>query len=289
MILRRKLNSDDLILMYLAMKIINGYENIITEDELIEFLTYFNNRKELFDYNINYNNLIEHLLSKKKRLWGNESKIQFKDNKIFATYDFANKDIKETEIACLSDNEIYEIKNIISLYLNKLDKRKINFNINVDDNIKKTSDEFSGLMCKTIWNSYVNRYINVGKWPVQCQDINKYLLDTDLAIIINLPSIKRELILFYFEFSKRLSILIASNNNLILSNDSNYFLSYSNYLLCTSGFNELLNYVKNKKIKLELKDKREDELINNNSIINNLVTDNELKKLVKNLNRGRID
>ncbi len=284
MILRRKLNSDDLILFYLAMKLKNELNNIITEEELVNFLTYFNNKKTLFDFNTNYEYLIEHLLLRKKRLWGTNSKLIVNNNGVSATYSFNTKDIKETEIACLSDTEISEIKDIINLYLNKFDKRKLNLDIVIDDNIKRISDEFSALMCKTIWSNYISLFVSKRKWPIQCQDLNKYLFDMDLAQIIDLPSIKDDLLSFYKEFSKRLGVLMTTNEEIILNNDSNYFLAYSNYLLCINGFDKLLKHTNNKKIKMEIKNKKDGELITGDTINNNITTNNELKMLVKTLN-----
>lgn len=43
--------------------------------------------------------------------------------------------------------------------------------------------------------SHIDRLIENQKWPKQCKGINKYLLEIDLSTIINLKSIKKELLL----------------------------------------------------------------------------------------------
>ena len=39
----------------------------------------------------------------------------------------------------------------------------------------------SAEIVSNIWNSHINELIKNQKWPIQCKDINKYLLEIDLA------------------------------------------------------------------------------------------------------------
>ena len=63
-----------------------------------------------------------------------------------------------------------------------------------------------------IWKSYIEENIKQNRWPGQCRDIDKYLLEIDLAEIIELKSIKKELLDMYETVSKRIAILFKEDN-----------------------------------------------------------------------------
>ena len=82
--------------------------------------------------------------------------------------------------------------------------------------------------------------IKLGQWPRQCLDINQYLLDMDLAKIINLDSIREDLLSFYKDASKRTAVLIDRDPKLMIRNLDNPYLPYANYRCIMGEYADLL-------------------------------------------------
>ena len=90
-----------------------------------------------------------------------------------------------------------------------------------------------------IWKAYIEENIKQKRWPGQCRDINKYLLEMDLAEIIALKSIKKELLDMYQIISKRIAILFTEDSKLKISSSRGSYLAHSNYKLLINGFEYL--------------------------------------------------
>ena len=90
-----------------------------------------------------------------------------------------------------------------------------------------------------IWKAYINEFIKNGQWPGQCRDINKYLLDIDLAELIELKSIKTRLLELYEVLAKRIAILYSQDNKLTISSSNGSYLAHSNYELLIKGYEDL--------------------------------------------------
>ena len=91
-----------------------------------------------------------------------------------------------------------------------------------------------------IWGRYVEKYCNLGMWSAQCDDINKFLFEIDLAKVIGVPSIAAELLELYTTFSKRIAILYHHDKNLMVSSYGNVFLAKSNYSLLIDGYEKII-------------------------------------------------
>jgi len=70
---------------------------------------------------------------------------------------------------------------------------------------------------------------------MQCNDINKYLLDYDLAQHIEILSIREELIELYKDLSLKISSLYHYDKDLEISTSSNKYLANSNFKLLREG------------------------------------------------------
>ena len=66
------------------------------------------------------------------------------------------------------------------------------------------------------------------------------MLKIDLAEIINLKSIKKELIELYSVLSKRIAILYHQDTNLHISTYTNLYLARANYELIIQGYEKIM-------------------------------------------------
>ena len=98
----------------------------------------------------------------------------------------------------------------------------------------------SALIAKEIWDSFVSSNVEHGSWPRQCRDIYKYLFDLDLASIIELDSIKDDLVNLYNVFAKRIAIMYHQDKNLQVSTSTGSYVAGYNYSLLTNGYEKTL-------------------------------------------------
>lgn len=263
--LEHNLTVDDLIVEYMMYKVNSGYEPHFLASEFINFLYFFEskmpvqdslyNGEKLFqrfferkvendwsttDYNTNEKQLIPHMdmmyseddgdyiIKANYRLSGYDKSVintYFMDNGMSKFDDFKGTAAK--------------IRSIIGEYLLDKPKRKIDETINIDDYSLMIGKYVTAEIIRNIWNSYTNEQIKHHKWPEQCKDIDKYLFGIDLASLIELKSIKKELLDFYKVISRRISILYQQDNNLKISNCSGGYLARANYELLVSGYQEI--------------------------------------------------
>ncbi len=91
-----------------------------------------------------------------------------------------------------------------------------------------------------IWQSHISKQVENHMWPRQCQDINKYLFEMDLAEIIEAKSIKKELLELYTVFSKRIAILYHQDNELKIGSQSDAHFARLNYELLIKGYEKIM-------------------------------------------------
>lgn len=279
----KRINIEDLIIVYLSSKLKKRYYPYFGKQELSNFLTYFSSRKSIYGLNMNYEYLIKRTIDKHtKRTMDRKPHIELDTyNMLKPTYEFSNYDVKATEINNLSDNEKDEIEKLIDDFLIPYPKRKIIIPNTIEKENIDRSCIFSALVVEFIWNCYTEKYINRGLWPKQCRDIDKYLIKNDVASLLEIPSIREDIILFYNSFARRLSGLIQREENLKVASNSKKLLAYSNYLCLIKGYERLFENTAGKYFELGIED-------NNNEIDNNSIVNTEkAKKLVKILDNAK--
>lgn len=264
--LERKLTVDDLIVEYMMYKVQNGYEPSFTSNEFVNFLLFFETKKSVYDSLYDGKELFKRFMERKSEHdWSitknyatgekearphmdleegkDDSSLILKANYRFSDFD---KSIINTYFM---DNgmgrfdyfkgQAYEIRNIIGEWLEKFPKREIDENSEVDDCFLIMGKYLSAEIIENIWKAYINDLIKKGQWPGQCRDINKYLLDMDLAEIIELKSIKSKLLELYEVISKRIAILYSQDSKLTISSSGGGYLANSNYNLLIKGYEDL--------------------------------------------------
>jgi len=264
--LEHKLTVDDLIVEYMMYKVENGYEPSFTTGEFIKFLLYFESKMTVYDTLYDGEKLFNRFFERKNEQdWSrtvNWNTLEKEKNPhmdmIYSSEDTsylikANYRLSDADKSIINtyfmDNgmsrfehfkgETFKIRSIIGEWLSDYPKRTIDENIEVDSFFLIMGKYLTAEIINIIWKSYIEENIKQNRWPGQCRDIDKYLLEIDLAEIIELKSIKKELLDMYETVSKRIAILFKEDNKLKISSSKGSYLAHSNYKLLINGFEHL--------------------------------------------------
>ncbi len=261
--LEHNLTVDDLIVEYMIYKVNNGYEPQFLASEFIKFLYFFESKMPVQDSLYEKEELFQRFFERKaesdwlriKTLSTNEKQFRphmdwiysekdndyiIKANYRLSAYDRSVINTYFMPGGRFEKGKIIEIRNLIGEYLKEQPKRKIDDTVEIDKNALIVGKYLTAEMIENIWNSYIKKQVENHKWPEQCQDINKYLFEIDLAEIIGLKSIRKELLNFYKVISRRIAILYQQDKNLKISNCNGY-LAKANYELLTNGHQNIFD------------------------------------------------
>lgn len=256
-----KLTVDDLIVEYMIYKVKNGYDPEFTATEFIDFLKFFEKRIPVDDVIYDGEKLFKRFLERSiESHWHNT--IDYHKNETIPTphmdIEYSEKDkdyimkanyrLSDFDKSVINtyfmdrgmskfddfDGTAKKIRTLIAEYLSDKPKRKLE-DSELDEGEIMYGKYIAVEIITQIWESYVDALIGYHKWPEQCKDIDKYLFETDLATIINLPSIKEELINLYKVLSKRIALMYNKDRNLKVSSSHVSYLEGANYDLLIQG------------------------------------------------------
>ena len=266
--LENKLTVDDLIVEYMIYKVKNGFEPSFYASEFIDFLHFFECKMEVIDSIYEKDKLFQRFFERKvesdwtftTNLYTCKKKIvphmemkysvENGDYLIFANYKLGTSDqsmlntyYMDNGLGMYADfkGQTYKIRSIIGEYLSTHPKRKIDETTEISKTDLLIGKSATTLIIQNIWDSYITKLIEKHRWPIQCTDINKYLLDIDLAEIINVDSIKKPLLDFYDTISKRIAILYSQDKSLQIDTNTNNYLARSNYELIIQGYESIMD------------------------------------------------
>ena len=255
--LEHKLTVDDLIVEYMMYKTNNGYEPSFSTSEFINFLYFFESKMKVEDALYENEKLFKRFFERKNESdWSNESHMNMIEDEISNDYIIqANYRLGDYDRSVINTyfmdggmgeytdfkGQVFEIRKIIEEYLADVSKRKIDNIIDIDENDLLMGKYVAAQIIQNIWESHIDKLIENQEWPRQCKDINKYLLETDISTIINLKSIKKELLELYNVISKRIAIMYHQDRNLQISSSSGGYLAMANYKLLIEGYENLFS------------------------------------------------
>lgn len=255
--LEHKLTVDDLIVEYMMYKTNNGYEPSFSTSEFINFLYFFESKMKVEDALYENEKLFKRFFERKNESdWSNESHMNMIEDEISNDYIIqANYRLGDYDRSVINTyfmdggmgeytdfkGQVFEIRKIIEEYLADVPKRKIDNIIDIDENDLLMGKYVAAQIIQNIWESHIDKLIENQEWPRQCKDINKYLLETDLSTIINLKSIKKELLELYNAISKRIAIMYHQDRNLQISSFGGSYLAMANYKLLIKGYENLFS------------------------------------------------
>ena len=265
--LEHKLTVDDLIVEFMMYKVKNGYEPSFLASEFMIFLHFFEKQMTVEDTLYDTEKLFKRFFERKSdsdwstTLWIKQEKIiqphmdieysdEHSDYLIKANYRLSDYDRSVINTYFMDEGmgkyddykgQTFKIRSIIKEWLTNFPKRKIDESIEVDEQNLSIGKCIAAEIITSIWNSYTDIQIQNHAWPKQCKDMEKYLFEMDLANIIGVKSIRKELIELYNVLSKRVAILYQQDTNLKISSSSNGYLAYANYKLLFKGYEDLIN------------------------------------------------
>lgn len=250
--LEHKLTVDDLIVEYMIYKVKNGYEPSFLTSEFISFLYFFEEHMKVED-SIHENEKLFHRFFERKNEqdWNiaqkatphmtmeyspKNSDYLIKANYLLTDGDYStlNTYYMDHGLGKLGKGTTKEIRDIIAKYVSALPKRTIP-EIEIEETDLEIGKNIAANMIESIWQAHIQKQIEYGKWPNQCTDISRYLIDFDLAEIIQLKSMKSDLLELYQVLSTRIASLYHQDKNLKVGTNSS-FLARSNYELISDGY-----------------------------------------------------
>lgn len=225
----------DLINGYIAQKIKSGYEPRCTKEELIKLLDFMSYFLKYYNPTTKYELVLEEYISgmgSKDKVW-NIAKGNFdypalviRTKKGFYLPTYNLKESIESE----------EIKELFAKFLeHNCSKRRLNETIQVDEETSLFGYRCASAIILYLWEKKIHKYMESGFWPEQCRDINRFMLEMDLASVIKLPSLKEELLSLYHTISKNIMLLSQDNPNFQMSNQDSALLAKSNFDLAMGG------------------------------------------------------
>lgn len=248
-----KLTIDDLIVEYMILKVKLGYQSSYMIDEFMEFITYFEKHKNIYDVIYDGDMLFDRFFERKIDDWSfNDISLYFSEKKyvphmiriddmLVATNKLSVYDYSLLNIYFMSSNEQIIIRDLIVRYLKQFSKREIDTNTNISDRNIELGECIAAKFIISLWREYVYKYVELKRWPIQCIDINDYLFNLDLAKIIKLPSIRDDVLSFYKDVSKIIGVMIENDSSLEIKNSDNIYLPYANYEYIFKGYSELFD------------------------------------------------
>lgn len=265
--LEHKLTVDDLIVEFMMCKVKNGYEPSFLASEFMIFLRFFEKQMPVEDSLYDSEKLFKRFFERKSYSdwstanWMKQEKLfephmdmeysdEHSDYLIKANYRLSDYDRSVINTYFMDEGmgkyddykgQTFKIRSIIEEWLTNFPKRKIDESIEVDVQNLSIGKCIAAEIITNIWNSYTDIQIQNRAWPKQCKDMEKYLFEIDLANIIGVKSIRKELIELYNVLSKRVAILYQQDTNLKISSSSNGYLAYANYKLLFKGYEDLIN------------------------------------------------
>lgn len=255
--LEHKLTVDDLIVEYMMYKTNNGYEPSFSTSEFISFLYFFESKMEVEDALYENEKLFNRFFKRKnERDWFNKPHMNMIEDEISNDYIIqANYKLSDYDRSVINTyfmdggmsqyddfkGQTFKIRKVIEEYLTDVPKRKIDDTIDIDENDLLIGKYTTAQIIQNIWESHIDKLIENQEWPRQCKDIDKYLLETDISTIINLKSIRKELLELYNIISKRIAIMYHQDRNLQISSSSGAYLAMANYKLLIQGYEKLFS------------------------------------------------
>lgn len=326
--LEHKLTVDDLIVEYMIYKVKNGYEPSFLASEFIDFLHFFEKQMQVEDTLYESDKLFSRFFYRKNKSdWEIDSNFSKEENTSHMEITYSEKDndyiikanykLSEFDRSVINtyfmDNgmgrfddfkgQTFKIRTIIGEYLATFPKRKIDESIKPNDKELLLGKYIAANIIESIWNSYIEEKTKKQNWPRQCDDIYKYLFEIDLAEIIGVESIKKQLLQLYNEVAKIIAILYHQDQNLQISSHTNRYLAKANYDLISDGYEELMaiafgEYKKSLDINLSkstifeyIKDYYNNSYLNHDNVKITVFTaeNDNVKKLVRNIDSKPIN
>lgn len=236
---KQKINYGDIINKYIMTKVKMGYEPFCTNEEIEQFLNFARNFVTIEPDNVSANEILEHYLNgprSKNKVWS----IKKADFEFIPTVIKTDSGliVPTYELNYSSNFDVYkDLNNCIETFLKKNGKvRTIEQEAIADEDTINFSSNTAATILLDVWNDKIRRLINNDKWPYQCQDIKKYLIEMDLAPIIGLDAMQEKLLTFYYTIQNRIMNIAKNDPSFTMTNLERKLLAKANFDAVMQGY-----------------------------------------------------
>jgi len=252
--------QEDFITRYIVEKVKQGYKIESTRLEIINLLKvaskwndgnvgtfdFLHEKNAIFNFDSFLDDYFKGNQSKEKVINKETKKYEYvegikqtQEGLIVPTYELKN----HSHVYEKNFNKARTMRMFFAFYMSRCcEKRQINTEISIDDDTKAFATTATAALAIEVWENRIKKYIGTNHWPSQCTGVNEFVLDTDLASIINLPPMREELINFYNMVSSNIMAVSLGDDNFKMTNYEDEVLSKSNFDLVTKGL-RLRDYV----------------------------------------------
>lgn len=226
------INNERALLELLNYKLLNGQTDGISLEKYIEFIN-------LLKFNINRNKQYEEkdavYIEKSYDEIFLDTRKYLIDNNICPDIYFEDKNIK-VGYGLVDMNK--QISSLFNGYMEDIVKGTLKNNIKI--NYTKNNDalkinNISATVCSIIIDNVINNYINsqvkLGNWPINCTDIEEYVLKRNIGPLISRKLTRNIYLDLCVNALKSVNQKLEVNDDMLFfSNNSSNLLAYANYI-----------------------------------------------------------
>ncbi|MEG0995116.1 MAG: hypothetical protein RSE91_04035 [Bacilli bacterium] len=151
-------------------------------------------------------------------------------------------DFKTYEVSSFSI--LFELDLLVKEYLNVQDNKASDsiapFDLStLSPKKEECAYDISSSLCDFVMQNYIKDQIEKGLWPKQCKNYSRYILDFDLANIIEIPSIAPSISGFFHQSSQAFGRMLETKDSFIIENNLNNCKSNIFFFNLVMPFSEL--------------------------------------------------
>lgn len=285
------LSTSDLFVEYMITKMELGYEPKYTMEEFESFLQYLsiyvdidgidNSREDmLYDF---YTKMYEYhwmyFDDNNRKIFVPHIKLE--DNDVLvATNRLGRHDRYTTNIPKMKRTDRKKIKKYIEYFLCTYEKRKIDMDAVVSEENIHLAKIMTVKLIYNIVRNYNISLVHQRLFNMNFSEMNRTMPDEN---IVSLPG--KDLVDFYFVVYQRIAYLLSKDNELMISNDKEFCLGYSNYRCIMEGYEQYISLCENNLFVLDVH--TDQEKLDIDVPLEVRIYENDVKKLVRMLDSKR--
>lgn len=239
-----KIKPEQMLLKYLFARLKNGITDGITEEDFFAFLDCtvkdVNEDKSEYANQVFYESDSYSAIAEKAReMTSRQYNKDIKGLDIRAGIVYPNYNLVERENDRWDSHSLFDYgrgSSVLASTLGKFVKQPVLSNYSCAD-VSDKNFELAKMIAAYYVNDLIVRHISKKKednyWPTQCRDIDEYIFKRDIGSVIDMQT-KQDYTLVYYQairvITEMLEKRISNDEKLILSNDANNLLAYSNFL-----------------------------------------------------------
>lgn len=229
------LEADKLLSNYIRVKVKNNLGRQVDALEFREFtdwlVEYLNDDKfssRVYDIDEDDFDVICQTLLAHNVMGYGEAEFEYQDGVVGATYALLGSRVYDKL-------EVTSVNNAIFGYIDeKLAEKEYEVSkfpvSSLNREQEQLTKKIAGYLVHDLMDRYIHRQIENNYWPMQCKDAYRYILEQDLASIIELEGTREAFLNVYVNATRVIGELVAKGEPFQISNNSNHPLAFSHYM-----------------------------------------------------------